>query len=125
MATRSGSGPVAGEPSAPVPAGFWNCMAVMPAKEHRQTKMTSFLAPLSEMHVANSRQRSAIVTCITPRMEAVCVTMRKSSAGSFAFRGMKSVVHEKPISVRLPSSLKMWGSPNRQKAKALKYSTRS
>ena len=40
-------------------------------------------------------------------------------------RGMKSVVHEKPISVRLPSSLKMWGSPNRQKAKALKYSTRS
>lgn len=40
-------------------------------------------------------------------------------------RGMKAVVHEKPISVRLPSSEKMWGSPNRQKAKTLKYSTRS
>ena len=40
-------------------------------------------------------------------------------------RGMKSVVHENPISVRLPSSEKMWGSPNRQKAKALKHSTRS
>ena len=167
MATISGSGPVAGEPSAPVPAGFWNCMAMMPAKEQRQPKMTSFLAPLSDVHVANRRQTSAIVTCITPRMEAVCVTRRKSSVGSVAFlhgrrrwderlfegtsprrhqsrrslssasqwalipgpqgrkeghlelravagraamlrdRGMKSVVHEKPIAVRLPSSEKM------------------
>lgn len=40
-------------------------------------------------------------------------------------RGMKSVVHEKPILVRLPSSENMCGRPNRQKAKALKYSTRS
>ena len=39
IATISGSGPVAGEPSAPVPAGFWNCMAMMPAKEQRQPKV--------------------------------------------------------------------------------------
>ena len=92
--------------------------------------MTSFFAFLSVDRVANNRQQTAIVVCTPPTIAARCVTSRCiSSVTGYAterdFIGINLVCQAQPISVRLPSAEKMCGSPNRQKKKQLKSSTRS